>query len=379
MADTATPPAAGPPQAESLELAPSKQSAQLIPFGAMPETLAGAWQMANVFAKSTLVPKGYFDKPYDILVAWDMGKQLGFTPLQALQTIANINGRPGVWGDGFIAIIMNSPRYKDHAEFYTLDPQAAAHDVPPKEMRLQRVTSAQLQNDECTAWCVIWVKDRERPFVGSFSIGQAKRAGLTGKDTPWKTYPERMLINRARGYAGRDGFAAELKGLKLGEELRDTPHDDISVSSTPVEPRRRSEVETNGAASETAAVHAEPVAATSETPGPARETRDAKAPSTSTRFTGSTNQVTFTDVLIVKTAFQADTKAGALLGDVPGGLYEITIKKGREETVLMTEDQGLADAASSCEGTGTLCKVTWHGAKLAGKAVKVLDAFEAMV
>jgi hypothetical protein len=47
--------------------------------------------------------------------------ELGFMPMQALQSIAVVNGRPSVWGDGFLALIMSSPLYLDHDEYYEVD------------------------------------------------------------------------------------------------------------------------------------------------------------------------------------------------------------------------------------------------------------------
>ena len=70
-----------------------------------------------MMAKSELVPKAFRNKPEDVLVAIQLGTEIGFAPMQALQSIAVINGRPSVWGDGFLALIMASPLYRDHDEY----------------------------------------------------------------------------------------------------------------------------------------------------------------------------------------------------------------------------------------------------------------------
>lgn len=56
----------------------------------------------------------------------------------------------------------------------------------------------------------------------SFSMGQAKRAGLLGKG-PWRQYTERMLQMRARGFAARDSFPDALSGMVIKEEAEDYP------------------------------------------------------------------------------------------------------------------------------------------------------------
>jgi hypothetical protein len=214
-------------------------------------------------------------------------------------------------------------------------------------------------------------------------MGQARAAGLLDKESPWRTYASRMLIWRARGFAGRDAFPAELRGLKMAEELMDIAPD---TATAPIEPRRASAV----AAGETGAIDAETIAAGSETTGPEPETTAAPTepvtaepvttppPPVKSRFTAPTNSVV-SEALIVDSSFVPDSKPGALLPEAPpSGVYEVNVKiRGRAER-LLTEDEALADVAASCEGTNTPMQLTWHGAKLAGKAVKVLDKVEAV-
>jgi hypothetical protein len=56
-----------------------------------------------------------------------------------------------------------------------------------------------------------------------FSVEDAKRAGLWGKQGPWSAYPKRMMQMRARGFALRDAFPDVLKGLITAEEAEDYP------------------------------------------------------------------------------------------------------------------------------------------------------------
>ena len=54
-----------------------------------------------------------------------------------------------------------------------------------------------------------------------FSVADAVHAGLWNKPGPWKQYPDRMLMMRARGFASRDGAADALSGLYISEEMAD--------------------------------------------------------------------------------------------------------------------------------------------------------------
>jgi len=64
----------------------------------------------------------------------------------------------------------------------------------------------------------------------SFSVSDAKLAGLWGKAGPWTQYPARMLRFRARSFALRDQFGDALRGLKAAEEAMDEP---INVTPRP--------------------------------------------------------------------------------------------------------------------------------------------------
>ena len=74
-----------------------------------------------------------------------------------------------------------------------------------------------------------------RELVRTFSVGDAKAAGLWGKEGPWQSYYQRMLSARARTFALRDGFPDILKGLYTAEELRDgSIETELADSDTPI-------------------------------------------------------------------------------------------------------------------------------------------------
>jgi hypothetical protein len=57
----------------------------------------------------------------------------------------------------------------------------------------------------------------------SFSVKEARSAGIYDRSPTWKGYPRRMCYYRALGFALRDEFADVLKGTKTVEELQDYP------------------------------------------------------------------------------------------------------------------------------------------------------------
>ena len=148
---------------------------------------------AKKLAGSDLVPKDFKNNPANCFIAIQWGKDLGLAPLQATQNIAVINGRPALWGDAVPALVIAS-----------------------KQCEYINMT---FENQ--TAICK--VKRVNQPeHISTFSMQQAKVAGLLEKQGPWKQYPDRMLQNRARAFALRDVFPDVLKGLYTAEELIDS-------------------------------------------------------------------------------------------------------------------------------------------------------------
>ncbi len=161
-------------------------------FSFTPKSLEEAMRYAKLIAESDLVPKDYKGKPGNVLVAIQMGQEVGLKPMKSLQNISVINGRPSIWGDAIPAILMAHPDFEDMHE---------------------SITNGKA---ECT------IKRRNRKEqTRSFSIEDAKKSGLWGKQGPWSQYPERMLQMRARGFAARDIFADALKGIHSAEESYD--------------------------------------------------------------------------------------------------------------------------------------------------------------
>lgn len=165
------------------------------PFDYRPTTLEGALKLSDLLASSNLVPSAYRGKPADVFVAMQWGHELDLAPLQALQSIAVINGKPGLYGDAGKALLLAGGCQIEEAD--------------PDEVRETGV-----------ARCTVTRRGRP-PVLRTFSIEDAQTAKLWGKEGPWKNYPLRMLAWRAFWLAARDAAADMLKGLSAIEELAD--------------------------------------------------------------------------------------------------------------------------------------------------------------
>ena len=179
-----------------------------------PQTFEQLSQFAAMAARSSMVPKDYRGNPEDIMLAVQMGSEVGLAPMQALQNIATINGRPALWGDAQLGLC------KMHPEWVSIE---------------ETTTGA---GEAMQALCVV-IRNGEPPVVREFGYTDAKQAGLWGKAGPWTQYPARMMQMRARGFALRDAFPDALRGLLSEHEAQDTPPPayagtTIEATATPV-------------------------------------------------------------------------------------------------------------------------------------------------
>ncbi|MDD0837870.1 hypothetical protein PSQ40_04730 [Curvibacter sp. HBC61] len=167
-------------------------------FDLSPQTFEQALTFSQYLAESDLVPKDFKGKAGNCLIAMQWGAELGLKPLQALQNLAIINGRPSLWGDAVLALVRASPACEWVIE----------------------------EDEGDTAVCR--VKRRGEPEQKrTFSMADAKTAGLLGKQGPWTQYPKRMRQMRARAFALRDVFPDVLRGLPVAEEVMDSEPKDM--------------------------------------------------------------------------------------------------------------------------------------------------------
>lgn len=163
-------------------------------FSLAPQSIDEALKFADMLSKSNLVPKEFIGNPGNILVAIQWGMELGLQPMQSMQNIAVINGRPSLWGDSVLALVKASSTCE-----YVVE-----------------------EVGDNGATCK--VKRRGEPEqVRHFTVEDAKKASLWGKQGPWTNYPKRMLQVRARSWALRDVFPDVLRGMPIAEELQDMP------------------------------------------------------------------------------------------------------------------------------------------------------------
>jgi len=134
--------------------------------------------------------------PADVLFVISVGESLGLSAATALMNIYNVNGMPTMKADLKLALAKRHPEY------------------------------AGCEIDANTERCIVKMKRRnengtEESIISTFTIEDAKRAGLFPKKDNWRMYPQRMLKARAISYAVNDLFPDIVFGMLSSEEAQD--------------------------------------------------------------------------------------------------------------------------------------------------------------
>lgn len=179
--------------------------------GAQLATMADMWTMAVAICSAGMQPmatKTDRMNPSQVMVAIQMGAEVGLPPMTALKNVAIIKGRPTIWGDALLALAYRSNLVESISE------------------------TIEGEGDKRVAVCRTKRRGVEGETVRTFSVADAKTAGLWGSVGPWTNYPDRMLAMRARGFALRDAYPDQLGGFMLAEEAQDLRVDEGGVETS---------------------------------------------------------------------------------------------------------------------------------------------------
>jgi len=178
-----------------------------------PEVMKQVFDLAGSICKTDFAPKNYRGKLEDTAICILYGVQLGLPWNVALTNVAVVNGKPSLYGDSPLAICRQHPQWGDIDETH------------------------EGEGDQRVAVCIVTRKGQKKPTKRTFSVADAKRAKLWGKQGPWTDYPDRQMMFRARSWALRDAFGDALSGCVLGAEAEDMQLIEVEATVVP-EPAR---------------------------------------------------------------------------------------------------------------------------------------------
>jgi hypothetical protein len=182
----------------------------MIQAGIVPEAFKFSKDVMGPPGSEGLVArKGEVNAPL-VLMGVLKSMEIGVAPQTGLSGLLPLNGRFSVWGDLAAALVQRGGQVTSNT-VRQIGP-AIAPGTPLGEWP-----------DDYGYEVRYWRKGQTEPYIGRFTVLDAKRAHLWMHQykKPWLEYPDRMLFNRARAFALRDGFADALMGLSIAEEVID--------------------------------------------------------------------------------------------------------------------------------------------------------------
>jgi hypothetical protein len=170
-----------------------KRPVAMGPNGLQLTDLAQAWRFAEIAAKSSGA-QGHGHAREGVR-GDAAGRRAGAGPMAALRAVyVTPAGKPGLYAESAMAICER------------------------RGVLVDKRTEYSGEGDEFTCTWHYLRAGWKAWKSSSFSIGEAKQAGLVKTDSNWAKYPKRMLLARARGFALHDDFADILLGAPLEGE-----------------------------------------------------------------------------------------------------------------------------------------------------------------
>jgi hypothetical protein len=172
-------------------------------------TFEHAQRVAKMLSSSELIPQAYRGNVQNTMIALELANRIGASPLQVMQNLYIVQGKPS-WSSSFIIAAINACRKFSPLRF--------------------EVTG---EGDSLT--CVAWAYDLangdklEGPMI---TMQMAKEEGWLGKaGSKWKTMPSLMIRYRAAAFFGRLYAPEILMGMQTMEEVVDVTADQEAKAS----------------------------------------------------------------------------------------------------------------------------------------------------
>jgi outer membrane biosynthesis protein TonB len=167
-------------------------------------TIQSQKEYAEILSASNLLPRAYQKQPANVFTAMAMGEALGLKPIEAINSINVIQGKPALSAELMGAMV-----------------RRAGHKL--------RITCT--KNPPTATATLIRRDDPDAPFTVTWDEKAATRAGLWMSSPSWQKYPDQMMRARAITEVCRMGAADALSGfVYTAEELGGEPQDVFSPS-----------------------------------------------------------------------------------------------------------------------------------------------------
>lgn len=204
---------------------------------AVPDTLRERMAYARALSQSGLIPRafrsqrpgedGVRETTANVLLATELGRELGLSPLQALTSVNVVEGRPGLGAEAQLARILDAGHdaWIDEASDGT---QATVHGV-----RYHDGEPGRQQSFTYT------LEDAQRAGLCRIVDGRAHARSKSGNPLPWETATPDMLVWRATTRMGKRMFPDVVRGLAVSDGGEGEHYAPARVTTAEQAPPRR--------------------------------------------------------------------------------------------------------------------------------------------
>jgi hypothetical protein len=158
-------------------------------------------RQAKVYSSATIVPEQYRDNIANCMIALNMARRIGSDPLQTMQSLYIVHGRPGWSGQFLIATFNQCGRFT--AMRFEWQGKPNTKDWGCRAYATEKSTGERIDGPWVT-WAMVEAE------------GWASKAG-----SKWKTIPELMFHYRAGAFLVRTHAPEISMGLQTVEEIGD--------------------------------------------------------------------------------------------------------------------------------------------------------------
>lgn len=166
-------------------------------FNLAPRNFAEAIQSAEKYARSTLVPQHFRDKPDDCFIMVQLAARQDVDPFMLMQHSYMVGGKPGIEGKYAIAMMNTRGPFKGGVQFSF---------------------KGEGDNQSCTAWGIH--KETAERCEATVGMDMVKAEGWL-KNPKWTSMREQMFAYRAGSFLAKRYCPEVLMGMQTMEELED--------------------------------------------------------------------------------------------------------------------------------------------------------------
>lgn len=167
------------------------------------------WRVAQMYAKSKLVPEQFRNAPEDCFIALQMSVRLGVDPFMFMQKTYVVHGKPGMEAQLAIALVNARGPFKG---------------------AIQWKLEGQGDTRQATAFAVH--KETNEVCSCTVSMAIAKAEGWISKSgSKWVTMPDQMLRYRSASWLCKLYAPECLMGMQMADEIEDVGPERVQVQN----------------------------------------------------------------------------------------------------------------------------------------------------